>query len=67
MPRYRIRHTLPCYVTWTYEFEAENEADAAAALINGELDAHGEPEIGDVIDWMPNEDLDITEIAGEAA
>jgi len=52
MPKFIIRDTLPCYVTWTYEIEADSEDDAMDKFMDGDHDTPKEPEIGDNISWI---------------
>ena len=55
MSKFIIRDTLPCYVTWTYEVEAESQEVAERAYTDGEATTIGEPEIGDCIDGVPSQ------------
>lgn len=50
MVRFRVKQTMPCWVTWTYEIEAPTEDEAREAFYQGDHSGPiGEPEIGDMV------------------
>jgi hypothetical protein len=51
MSRYLIKHTMGCYVTWTYTIEAKNEDEARELFLGGAVDPE-ETEIGNNIDGV---------------
>lgn len=57
MSKFIIRDRVPCWVTWTYEIEADDEKTAINRYLDGDYDSegHGEPEIGDTIDAIDGE------------
>lgn len=61
MPKYVIKETMPCWVTWHRVVEADNEADAFNMFNDGDglicnpdgsvpLGSVPSPEIGDILD-----------------
>jgi len=55
MPQFRIKDTIPCYVTWTYTVEADSESAAREAFIDQDESIRpvGLPDIGDCVDFLP--------------
>lgn len=50
--KYIIRETMPCYVSWYYEIEADSKDDAYDIFCNGEHCCSSiYTEIGDGIGW----------------
>lgn len=49
MRKFRQTETVPCWVTWIREVEAQDEKDAATRILNGEAQVISE-EIGNCLD-----------------
>ena len=62
MPKYRIEETLPVYITYEYEIEAESEEEAREKYEAYEAEYIGK-DIGDNVDDFPG-DIVITEKKG---
>ena len=56
MPKYTITDIVPCWVTWTYTVEADSEDEAVEKFSDDDFldEGHGEPIIGDSIDFIDN-------------
>lgn len=50
MKKYTIKDTIACWVTWSYEIEADSEADAITKYRQEQPTSPTPPEIGDTID-----------------
>lgn len=61
MPKYLIKDTQLCYVTWTYEVEADNEDEALEDHAEQPGESTGIPDIGDSSSAYDGT-LEITEI-----
>lgn len=59
MPKFRVASTVPCFVTWTCEIEAESETDARQKFRNGEYEFTDQPEIGDAVDSGNSEEITV--------
>ena len=55
MKAFYIRETVACFVTFTKRIEAENEKAALDLWREGGGDDEGAAEIGDTIDYVPQE------------
>lgn len=61
MPKFLIKDTFPCYVTFRRIIAAETAEEAESNWLDGEIGEELEPEIGDSIDWAGGTSVDITE------
>jgi hypothetical protein len=50
MKRFILEETQACWVTWTYEIDAETEEEARRKLSEGDSCQVGGPDIGDCLD-----------------
>lgn len=55
MPKFIVKDRMACWVTWSYEVEADDEDAALDAFCQGDHGEAGEPEIGDSVDMLDNE------------
>ena len=63
-----VRETLPCYVTWSHRVAAATMDEAIETFRDGGADGTvGEPEIGDNIDGVPYENLEVHPDTGDVA
>ncbi len=59
MPKYIIRDTTPCYVSWYYEVEALDEDAAYEQFCDGSYSGAQAIEIGDSIDWVDGQETTV--------
>lgn len=57
MAKFIVRETLPCYVTWAYEIEAEDEEAAMVKFHDGDYPLPGAPHVGNAIDWIEGDTI----------
>jgi hypothetical protein len=63
MAKFRVTERVPCWVTWTYEIEADDADAAYAAYCDGDYGAPiCEPDIGESIDYAGDSQIDVTPI-----
>lgn len=55
MPKYIVSQSIPCWVTWSYEIEAETEEDARNQYLDGDLGKALGYKIGNNIEFIPDE------------
>ena len=53
MPKFLVKDTIACWVTWTHEIEAKDADEAKSRYRDGDHDAAIETIIGDCIDYEP--------------
>ena len=51
MPKFIIQQTIPCYVSYFYEIEADNDDTAFHMLYDGDHDGAKAATIDNQIDW----------------
>ena len=53
MPTFIVEETVPSFVTWRAEVEAESESEAIRKFLEGEYGGEEGPFFGDAIDSVP--------------